>query len=176
MYIEENLRKRIKELCTINGDFTLSSGQKSNIYFDKYLLESDPLLLEEVCIALMYNLPIKHKQYDFIAGLETGGIPLAVTLSRLTKIPTLFVRKTPKTYGTCKFAEGGDIIGKRLLVVEDVVTSGTQVLKSCENLSSSGTIIDKVCCVILRSDTGKQRIETTHSFYALFNFTNEASQ
>ena len=174
--ITENytLKNEIKTRCTIHGDFILSSGTKSNIYFDKYLFESDPVLLEQICIELSKFWVFPHNEFDFIAGLETGGIPLAVMLSHVTKIPTLFVRKEAKKYGTCNIVEGGNIVGKRLLVVEDIVTSGKQVMSSCEKLEESGAIISNVCCVIVRNNTGKQLIESKYSFSALFNFVNDA--
>jgi sugar phosphate isomerase/epimerase len=71
---------------------------------------------------------------DALAGLEMGGIPLATMLSQETGLPTLFVRKEAKKYGTCKLAEGGEIKGRRLTIVEDVVTSGGQILLSAKEL------------------------------------------
>ena len=71
---------------------------------------------------------------DALAGLEYGGVPIAAVLSQVTGIPALFVRKQPKEYGTCRLAEGGEVAGKRLLVVEDVVTSAGQIVLSVNDL------------------------------------------
>jgi orotate phosphoribosyltransferase len=66
--------------------------------------------------------------------LELGGIPLVTVLSQLTGIRALFVRKKAKEYGTCRLAEGGAVRGLRLVVIEDVVTSGGQIIDSVRSL------------------------------------------
>ena len=91
---------------------------------------------------------------DVLAGLELGGVPIATMLSQLTGIPAVFVRKEAKTYGTCQLAEGGDLEGKRLTVVEDVVTSGGQVVISCGDLRERGAIVEHALCVIDRESGG----------------------
>ena len=83
------------------------------------MFESNPLLLEEIANHLVHLLPAN---FDILAGLEMGGIPLAVALSIKTSKPVVFVRKKAKEYGTNKIAEGIDITGKKLVVVEDVIT------------------------------------------------------
>ena len=173
MSARETLEKKIKETCTVHGEFRLRSGAFTNIYFDKYLLESNPILLKQICIELANLWVFPSGKFDFIAGLETGGVPIAAVLSQVTHIPTLFVRKDAKKYGTCKLAEGGDFFGKRLLIVEDVVTTGGQVLESCQKLEEEGAIIEEVCCVILRGKAGKQNIENKYKFSPLFDFTRD---
>ncbi len=81
-----------------------------------------------------------------------GGIPIATALSLETGIPVVFVRKKAKDYGTCLFAEGIDIVGKKLCVIEDVITTGGQVLTSVQDLRNSNAIIDTVLCTILRGN------------------------
>lgn len=173
MSVKVELEKKIKEACTVYGEFRLRSGALTDIYFDKYIFEGDPLLLQQVCIELCKFWPLTHGRFDFIAGLETGGVPIATVLSQQTRIPTLFIRKNAKKYGTCKLAEGGDFFGKRLLVVEDVVTTGGQVLESCQKLEEEGAIIEEVCCVILRGKEGRKHIENKYKFSPLFDFTKE---
>jgi orotate phosphoribosyltransferase len=87
-----------------------------------------------------------------------GGIPLATLLSLKTGKQIVFVRKEAKKYGTCKFAEGPDVNGKRLLVVEDVITSGGQVIISSKELRESGAIINQCVCVIDREQGGKENL------------------
>ncbi len=171
MSAKAELEKKIRETCTIYGDFLLSSGTRSPVYFDKYLFESDPILLDSICRELVPNLKSRITEFDYIAGLETGGIPIATIISHLTCIPTLFIRKKAKTYGTCYQFEGGNVVDRRLLVVEDVITSGGQAFESCEKLEKAGAIVHEVCCVILRSNSGKQLIESKYRFSPLFNFT-----
>ena len=85
-------------------------------------------------------IPLIPSEVDALAGLEMGGIPLATMLSQLTGLPTLFVRKEAKTYGTCKLAEGGEYNGRKLLVVEDVVTSGGQIRNQWRNYGRAARV------------------------------------
>lgn len=139
---------RIEEVCLLHGEFKLRSGTIAEKYFDKYLFESDPKLLNEVAGALM---PLVPDDIDFLAGMELGGIPIATALSLSTGIPQVFVRKERKTYGTCKLAEGGDIAGKRLLIVEDVVSTGGAILDGLSALREEGAIVEHALCVICRN-------------------------
>ena len=149
------LSRRIYERAHLTGEFTLRSGQISSEYFDKYLLESDPSLLREIAEALVDLLP---ENVDALAGLELGGVPLATTCSQICGLPTLFVRKQAKTYGTCRLAEGGSVRGRRLAVIEDVITSGGQVLESCRALRREGAQIAGVLCVIDRGAGGTENL------------------
>lgn len=149
--VREILGERIHRASNLKGRFVLRSGVVSDEYFDKYLFESDPALLREIAEAIRDLLP---EGIDALAGLEMGGIPIATVLSQLTGLPTLFVRKKAKEYGTCKLAEGGAIQGRRLVVVEDVITSGGQVRLSCQELRRLGAEIVCVVAVIDRESGG----------------------
>ncbi|HPI39521.1 MAG TPA: orotate phosphoribosyltransferase [Pseudobdellovibrionaceae bacterium] len=141
------LARKIHELSYLKGNFKLRSGQTSTEYFDKYRFESQPLVLQEIAKHLAPMIP---QGTELLAGLEMGGIPVATALSLATGIPCVFVRKTAKEYGTCQFAEGADISEKKLLVIEDVITTGGQVLESTQALRNSGALISSVLCVIYR--------------------------
>jgi orotate phosphoribosyltransferase len=93
---------------------------------------------------------------EVLAGLELGGIPIVTMLSQVTGLPALFVRKEAKSYGTCRLAEGGEVEGRNLVVVEDVVTTGGQVLLSCAELRDRGATVDTVLCVIDREAGGPE--------------------
>lgn len=149
------LGERIYERARLAGEFHLRSGAVSSEYFDKYLFESDPPLLREIAEALVAVLP---SRVDVLAGLELGGVPLATVVSQVSGLPTVFVRKAAKTYGTCRLAEGGDIDGRRLAVIEDVVTSGGQVIESCRELRDRGADIATVLCVIDREAGGRENL------------------
>ena len=137
----------ITKASKLRGEFRLRSGAVTTEYFDKYRFEADPSLLRAIVERLVALVP---STTDALAGLELGGVPLATALSLRTGLPAIFVRKRPKEYGTCRIAEGGDIAGRRLLVVEDVVTSGGQVLASCDDLRRLGATVDHAICVIDR--------------------------
>ncbi|HEV2993631.1 MAG TPA: orotate phosphoribosyltransferase, partial [Acidimicrobiia bacterium] len=91
---------------------------------------------------------------EVLAGLELGGVPLAVRLSETTGLPAAFVRKEAKTYGTCQLAEGAGVDGRRLTVVEDVITSGGQVVMSVGDLRDRGATVEHALCVIDREAGG----------------------
>ncbi|MGH3443465.1 MAG: orotate phosphoribosyltransferase [Nitriliruptorales bacterium] len=149
------LARRIHEACHLTGEFVLRSGATSHEYFDKYLFEAQPALLADVADELVALVP---DGVDAIAGLELGGIPLATALSARTGIPTRFVRKQAKPYGTRRLAEGGEVAGQRLVVVEDVVTSGGQLLESCRELAARGAGIVRTICVIDRQSGGGENL------------------
>jgi orotate phosphoribosyltransferase len=149
------LAKRIYDTAHITGDFTLRSGAKSTEYFDKYLFEADPDLLKHIAMAMVALVP---PGIDALAGLEMGGIPIATMLSQLTGLPVLFVRKKAKEYGTCKIAEGGQVSGRKLLIVEDVVTSGGAILDAAKALRAEGAVLGAVVCVIDRESGGPAKL------------------
>ena len=151
----EELAQAIFDRTHLTGEFTLRSGVVSNEYFDKYLFESDPALLRTIAEMLAPLLP---SDTEALAGLELGGVPIATMLSQVTGLPALFVRKEAKTYGTCRLAEGGDVDGRRLTVVEDVVTSGGQVVLSCGDLRERGAIVTHAVCVIDRQAGGPENL------------------
>ncbi len=144
---KEELAKRVYKACSLKGEFVLRSGQNSDQYFDKYLFEADPELFGTVASHLLSMVP---DGVDALAGLEMGGIPIATVLSLKTGTRALFVRKKAKEYGTCKLAEGGEVARQKLLIIEDVVTSGGAILDAVRELRELGAIVDEVLCVIDR--------------------------
>jgi orotate phosphoribosyltransferase len=149
------LAHRIYAVSHLTGEFTLRSGVVSHEYFDKYLFESDPGLLVAIAQAMAPSVP---GSVDALAGLELGGVPLAAVLSQVTGLPALFVRKEAKTYGTCKLAEGPEIEGRPLLIVEDVITSAGAVLDAARELRARGAVLDRVVCVIDRESGGRENL------------------
>lgn len=144
----EEIARKIYTASHITGEFVLRSGQISNEYFDKYLFEANPDLLREISKEMVSLIP---KDTEVIAGLEMGGIPVVTALSLECGISAAFVRKKAKEYGTCKLAEGSAFAGKHVCIIEDVVTTGGQIIESARELRKHGAIIDTVLCVILRN-------------------------
>ena len=143
----QELAKNIFQISHLKGDFLLRSGQRSTEYFDKYRFEAQPLILKEIANQMAKLIP---SGTEVLAALEMGGIPIGTALSLVTGIPCAFVRKEAKAYGTCQFAEGFDIKNKKVCIVEDVITSGGQVLISAADLRKIGAQIENVVCVIHR--------------------------
>ena len=133
----------------------MRSGVTSTEYFDKYRFEADPVLLRDLAVAMA---PLVPAGVDALAGLELGGVPLATMLSQVTGLPARFVRKAAKTYGTCQLAEGGELEGARLCIVEDVVTSGGAVLDAASRASARGATLGTVVCVIDRESGGSEKL------------------
>ena len=167
------LARNIYDLSHITGEFKLRSGQISNEYFDKYLFEGQPTVLKAIAEQMV---PLIPEGVDALAGLEMGGIPLVTMLSQVSRIPALFVRKKAKEYGTRKLAEGGDIADKRLLIIEDVVTSGGQILLSAADLRERKAIVEDVLCVIDREAGGPDKLAhkglRLHSLFTMSELKN----
>lgn len=163
------LASEIFKKSYIRGEFLLRSGKTSNEYFDKYQFESNPILLNEIANQLLNLLP---KDIEILAALEMGGIPIATAISLKTGIPIVFVRKKAKEYGTNKIAEGSEIEGKKLLIIEDVVTSGGQIILSVEELRNRGAIVEKAICVIDREQRGKDNLSNNGiQLFSLFTMS-----
>ena len=145
------LARRLKASCGLTGHFVLRSGEVSDFYFDKYLFEAVPELLDAVAELAS---PLVPEGTEILAGLELGGVPISTALSLRTGIPQVLVRKEAKTYGTAKLAEGPEVSGRRLTVVEDVITTGGQVVLSTNDLRSRGATVDTVLCVVDRRPAG----------------------
>lgn len=152
----EELARGIYRTSHLTGTFLLRSGATSHEYFDKYLFESDPVLLADIAKQM---LPLIPEGTEVLAGLEMGGIPIATALSLASGLPAAFVRKKAKDYGTCKFAEGANVRGKNVLIIEDVITSGGQVLLSTADLRAVGAHIHHVLCVIDRESGGREKLQ-----------------
>lgn len=150
-----SLASDVHAACHLTGEFTLRSGLVSHEYFDKYLFEGQPTLLRNVAAAMVALLP---EEVQVLAGMEMGGIPIATVMSQLTGLPTVFVRKAAKAYGTQKAAEGGDVAGLRVVGIEDVVTTGGALVNGCAELRRLGAQSDTVVCAIDREQGGSENL------------------
>lgn len=163
---KEQLAKEIYKISHLSGNFTLRSGKVSNEYFDKYLFESEPQLLKEI---VEHLTPLIPKETEILAGLELGGVPIATALSLKSGIPAVFVRKKHKEYGTKKLAEGVEISGKNVCVVEDVTTTGGQIIDSANELRKLHAKVSNVLCVIIRDDSAGDNLRKANlSLYYLY--------
>jgi len=150
------LAREIYAVSHIKGTFKLRSGQTSNEYFDKYLFESKPQLLQEIAQHVSKVIPAKT---EVLAGLEMGGIPITTVISLITNIPAVFVRKKAKEYGTCKLAEGVEVRNKKVCIIEDVVTTGGQIILSTNDLKQLGAQVSYVLCVIERDKKSRDNLK-----------------
>jgi len=136
------------------GDFILTSGKRSNYYIDIKQASTNPRVLKLIASKMKDYVA----GYEIIAGMELGAVPIAVALSLESEKPFVIVRKQEKTHGTKKLIEGGDVSGKRVLIVEDVTTTGGSVIKAINILRKSGAIVDRVVTVVDREEGAKERL------------------
>jgi orotate phosphoribosyltransferase len=151
----DDLAADLRNRCLVSGDFVLRSGRRTDIYLDKYRAEADPDMLLRAAKRMAADVPAGT---ELLAGLELGGVPIAVVLSQVTGLPTRFVRKQPKEYGTRLQVEGGEIDSRQVTVVEDVVTSGGAVVDGVEALRAAGAIVEAAVCLILRDESAIARL------------------
>lgn len=150
------LASKIAAKAQLSGSFVLRSGKTSDRYFDKYQFESDPTLLLEIAHALS---PLVPPGTEVLAGMELGGVPIATMLSHVTGIPAAFVRKQRKAHGTCRLAEGAELAGKRAIFVEDIISTGGQIIESAAMLAEEGISVPAVLCVIDRDSGGAKSLQ-----------------
>ena len=152
------LAQRIHSACHLRGEFVLRSGRRASEYFDKFQFSSDSLLLDAISRAMMNLIP---PETEVLAGLELGAIPIVTMLSHHSTLPAAFVRKSAKSYGTARLAEGAAISGKRVLIVEDVATSGGQIVLSAKDLRGLGAEISQAMVVIDREEGARDALRAT---------------
>lgn len=139
----------IDAAARLTGSFRLRSGAEATEYFDKYRFEADPRLLARVAKAMVLLVP---EEVEVLAGVELGGVPIATAMSLFNGRPAAFVRKEAKTYGTCLAVEGGDLRGKRVAIIEDVISTGGAVRDAKARLDEVGAITVAVVCAVWRAD------------------------
>lgn len=161
--MSRDLASRIREAALLEGDFVLSSGQRSSFYVDKYLFSTEPDLLRDVAAALSRELP---DGVERLAGVELGAVPLVVATALVTGLPYVIVRKSTKGYGTGRGIEGNLESGERVALIEDVVTTGTQAVQAARSLAEAGAEVVSIVAVLDRREMPKERLEE-FSFAAL---------
>ena len=149
------LIKRVKETAYLEGNFTLRSGKQSKYYLDKYLFETCPDILK----ALGKEFA-KHVGNDvtLIAGAELGGVALAAATAMETGKNWVIIRNSKKGYGTGKMVEGVLKQGDVVLLVEDIATTGGQVLEAAKVITEAGAKVKKIVAVIDRKQGAGENI------------------
>jgi orotate phosphoribosyltransferase len=165
--MKEELGRDLVAAAVLRGSFRLRSGATSSYYIDKYLFETQPGLLRRLVQALRAFVPAETQR---LAGPVLGAVPLVTALALEVELPTLLVRpEKPKDYGTAKQIEGVLEPGDRVLLIEDVVTTGGAALASVEALRGAGAEVLRAVCVIDREEGGAAAFERVGvPFQALF--------
>jgi orotate phosphoribosyltransferase len=176
----ETLNQRQELLAIIRakslrrGDFTLSSGKKSSYYLDCRLTTMDPKGALLIARLILQTIAEQKIEADAIGGLTLGADPVASAVSVIsamesTPLNAFVVRKEPKGHGTQRFIEGYDgKPGARVIVVDDVCTSGGSILTACERAEAAGYQVVATFCVVDREEGGAEEIAKKYPFYSLF--------
>ena len=146
---DNQLALDINAASRLTGKFKLRSGQVSEEYFDKYRFESDPRLLRRIALSM---LPLVPESTEVLAGLELGGVPIVTAMSLESGLAAAFVRKAAKDYGTCQAVEGIDVRGRRVVIIEDVISTGGAVLDATALIRGAGGVVVAVVCAIWRGE------------------------
>ena len=151
----KELGRELVAASYLKGDFVLRSGKRSNRYFDKFLFETDPALLRRLGRHLAQLVPAETQR---LAAPELGAVLLGGAVSMETGLPLVLVRKEPKGYGTSKQIEGRYEPGERVTVIEDVVTTGGDSLRSAQVLRDAGVEVIHLVVVLDRGEGGEDNI------------------
>lgn len=141
------------------GEFKLSSGMISPYYIDLRRLYTYPELTHRIVRELVQLIPLND--VDVIAGIETAGIPLASFISCTTRKPLAYIRKEAKTHGTGNLIEG-DVVGKKTVIVDDVVTTGSSLLRAINHVKNSGGL-PTIAVVVVDREQGARELLEKHS-------------
>lgn len=127
---------------------TFKSGLISPVYVDNRRIPYWPEQWQKVIAGFQAVIAEQNVEFDVIAGIESGGIPHSATLGYVTRKPSVFVRKQPKEHGTKSRIEGGEVAHKRVLLVEDLVTTGGSSLAGVEALRQDGAQVDACLTIV----------------------------
>jgi orotate phosphoribosyltransferase len=162
----DELARRISAVALLRGEFILRSGRKSNFYLDKYLFETQPDILRELGRMYAEKLPAG---IDRIAGPELGAIALAAATSMHSGKPFIIVRNQKKGYGSGKVIEGVFNPGESVVIVEDILTTGGQIIEAARTLEAAGMKVVKMLGAIDRLEGAREKIEDAgYNYESLF--------
>ncbi|MEW5759990.1 MAG: orotate phosphoribosyltransferase [Candidatus Thermoplasmatota archaeon] len=145
----------VDEQVVKRGDFTLTSGKKSDYYVDMKKGITNPIILAEIANIIVPMITNEEK----IGCVELGAVPIAVVVSIKKMIPYVIIRKGERTHGTGKRIEGEVRKGERFLFIEDVVTTGQTIADAIEILRNEGAIVERAITVVDRDEGGREKLK-----------------
>ncbi len=158
---------QLSRAAFLRGEFVLSSGRTSPYYIDKYQFETHPDLLRDIARLLAGALPPETTR---LAGPALGGVPLATAVALETGIPFVIVRPEAKGHGTARTIEGTLDAGDRVVVLEDVVTTGGQAVRAARAVEAAGGSVLLILAVVDRHEGGREGVERAgYRFEALYD-------
>ena len=159
---ESELKALIRQRSLRIGRFTLASGRESDLYLNLKPTMMDPRGARLCAEAFLARIP---SDVDYVGGLEMGAVPVIAALAAISDLAgkpvrTFFVRKATKDHGTRELVEGlaggESLAGKRVLMVDDVATTGGSVLKAIEAARAAGAIVEDALVIIDRQEGGTE--------------------
>jgi len=165
-----SVAERISEVAVLHGTFTLRSGRTSTYYIDKYRFSTQPDILQALGSLFAERIPADT---TLLAGAELGGIPLVTAASMASKLPCLFIRNARKDYGTETIHEGVVSEDDHVVILEDVATTGGQVLEAARDIEASGAAVTRIIAVVDREEGARKAVEDAgYAFDALFTVSD----
>lgn len=156
--------------CVKFGTFTLKSGIVSPIYLDLRILVSYPKILKTV--AKEYVKILKKLSFNRVAGIPYTALPIATIVSQLMNKPMIYTRKEVKDYGTKKAIEGEFKKGEKVVVIDDLITTGASKLEVIAPLTQEGLKVSDIVVFIDRDQGGKEQLEDKgYHFYSVLRLT-----
>ena len=164
---EELIRAFFEEKAILFGHFILTSGRESDYYINVKKLSTNPRALRLIARLMAEEAEGAGIEFDRVAGPELGAVPIATAVTLETGKPLVIVRKKPKGHGTGSQIEGEVKPGERILLVEDVTTTGGSVLRAAEVLEREGARIAAIMVVVDREEGAAERIGERYRFIPL---------
>ena len=152
-----SLLKAIKAVAYLEGDFVTRAGNRTAYYIDKYLFETQPDILSALADSLMSLLP-PLTDFDRLAAPELGAVSIAAVLSVRCNKPFVIVKKQPKDYGTQRMIEGQFSPGDRMVIIEDILTTGGAALRALDVLRTERMVVSHIIGVINREEGAFENI------------------
>lgn len=152
------------------GEFTLKSGKSSLIYADVRTAISYPKIFRQIC-DLIYD-KVENLDYDFICGVPYSALTFASGIAYAHNVPMLLKRKEAKGYGTKKILEGDYQAGQRVVIIEDVVTTGMSIGETTSVLEEADLEIDDVITFLDREQGGREKLKQSgYKLHSIINLT-----
>ena len=160
------------------GNFTLASGKNSSYYVDLRLIPSYPHQFRKM-IKNLQNLIVEKTglgDFDCLASVPTGGLVVTSALAIEIIKPLIYVRSKPKEHGTTKSIEGKISAGMKVVMVDDVMTTGTSVLNGINQLKEAGLLVSDLYVIINRLEGGDKTLSDigvqTHQLTDILEITD----
>lgn len=160
---KQRLRDIIAKKSLLSGSFTLASGKPSGYFFDMKKTMFDPegaALVGE----LLYDLVAGDADCQAVGGLELGAVPIAVAIAMKSSegqrpIDAFFVRKEAKDHGTAKLIDGNFAPGSKVIVLEDVTTTGGSAMKAVKAVRDQGGTVAKIVTIVDRLEGARENLK-----------------